>query len=117
MTEPLSNGADKWNLKQSAGWISPEGRFYPCKSWEHDSFAIDLAITIYGFNNGTKCLEEKGWIRLMNSGYPACNLKHSIPTQSQLDTLWDIFQVSTGDFQQELGHWIEEYRELRGESR
>ena len=72
----------------SGGWISPDGDFYPCKYFEHDSLATALSHIYYpeSTSHGVYSLDTKGWIHLSAEGYPLGNK----PTQKQLDILFDI---------------------------
>ena len=47
------------------GWIEPDGTFFPCATWGHDSAANTIASKLYGENviNGSAELERRGWVR------------------------------------------------------
>jgi hypothetical protein len=59
-------------LHQSPGWIAPNGRFFPCLWYEHDSQAEELARRYYPdearCKSGTQIFEEKRWVRLLENG-------------------------------------------------
>src|SRR5690242_16579063 len=38
---------------QSAGWLAPNGKFYPCEYYQHDTFATSLAAIYYDSLDGT----------------------------------------------------------------
>jgi len=81
------NVPEQYN-SQSSGWLSPDGKFYPCDYYQHDSFARSLAAIYYISLEGTKALELCGWIRIYDDG----NVGHLEinPTQKQIDTVQDI---------------------------
>lgn len=48
------------------GWLSPQGRFFPCLPREHDKLAAQLAARFYDSDCGTRTLEQENWIRVCN---------------------------------------------------
>lgn len=77
---------------QWSGWLSPIGEFYPCQSWEHESFAWRLAEK-YGyrdFYSGSKALEENEWVKLKSGDWIV--VAREFLTQKQLDAVWDWLQ-------------------------
>lgn len=44
------------------GWLSPQGAFIPCASWEHDTLADIL------HDGGTATIEGLGWCRVATHG-------------------------------------------------
>lgn len=85
-------------VRQSAAWLSPDGTFYPCLDAEHESLAKCLSVQFYGELRASRELEEQGWLRIYGTGI-SNSLEPFVPTQSQLDTMADLVQVSTGRFQ------------------
>jgi hypothetical protein len=85
-------------IKQSAGWISPSGKFYPCQYFEHDAYAKRLAAIYYNSMGGTKELERQGWIRLYENGNINTSfnnwIEHPITIQ-QINTIQDILSSET----------------------
>jgi hypothetical protein len=75
--------------KQSAGWLSPDGAFFPCHSWEHDDLADHLSAIYYDSIEGTRALEDKKWIRVHYDGTTSSFAK----TQDQLNTVADLQTV------------------------
>lgn len=87
----------KRSITGQSGWLSPDGKFYPCGYMEHISIAHRL-----NRNEGT--LEELGWIKIQ-SGWAISpgGLHHDLPaTQSQIDLLFDWY-TARGE---ELPHWL-----------
>lgn len=86
-------------IKDSEGWLAPDGKYYPCPYSEHDSLA--LSITAIQFRNweGTKYLEERGWMRVCRD-YVLYH--HDKITQPQIDAIFDLSQIATGKFKQTL---------------
>lgn len=68
-----------------AGWVCPAGGYYKGGSWRHES----LAGQITGAKNGTKLLEDEGWVRLTDYGHPVIGDDHYF-TQAQINTLLDL---------------------------
>lgn len=97
-------------LKISGGWLAPDGKFYPCAYMDHLNEAQDLAFVHYKERgDGEQHLEKKGWAKIFSDGtcillgtirfdddlndlYP--NMKY---TQTQLDTLGDLFVLATAE--------------------
>lgn len=50
------------------GWLSPEGKYYPCLSYEHETSAEDITLEVYHDPAGSVLLENEGWLRIMKSG-------------------------------------------------
>ena len=88
-------------LRVGAGWMSPEGIFYPCESWAHDSKADVICRAVLGNLKGTRHLEEVGWLRIYDDGMVARTTDEL--TQKQTDAIWDLHQKSSGEFQRRVG--------------
>lgn len=76
---------EKWD----AGWLSPGGKFYGCKYYEHIALADRL-------DSNEPALEREGWLKLQKDVWiwPWIYLgrEHGKITQPQLDTLFDWHQ-------------------------
>jgi len=87
-------------LKVSAGWLAPDGKFYPCRYMEHLSEAYRLALVYYNSDNGEKTLEEKGWAKIHDDGiiflliYNRSFGKDGKYTQAQINTLGDLLVLA-----------------------
>ena len=80
--------------RQSGGWVSPEGRFYPCRSYEHTTSAFRL-----GDSTGGRGLEDDGWVHIYASGEFYIDNEHrGRISQATLDTIFDIQEASQGLF-------------------
>lgn len=86
-------------LKVSAGWLAPNGKFYPCHYMEHLSEAYRLALVHYNSDDGEKTLEEKGWAKIFGDGIVFL-LRHirfdrdGKYTQAQINTLGDLLVLA-----------------------
>ena len=82
-------------VRDSCGWLSPDGTFFPCESWAHDGTANLICKLEFGFvsDYGTADLEKKGWLRVCEK-YVARAEK---VTQRQVDTLFDLSQLTTDE--------------------
>lgn len=78
-------------VRPGAGWLSLQGKFYPCKAWEHDGLARQICRAVLGVLEGTGYLESRGWIRIYEDGLVALRQKLN---QKQLNTVWDLHQAS-----------------------
>jgi hypothetical protein len=93
---------------RSAGWISPDGLFYPCGYAEHDGAAKSLAAVHYNSLEGVRELERRDWLRLDERGYLR-NYDRGV-TQKQMDTLWKIHSAPVDpDMDNEFGQIILDY--------
>lgn len=86
---------------QSAGWISPQGDFYPCEYYQHDSVGKHLAIIHYKSFDALSELEKNGWIRVFDTGIMDIDYKNGV-TQKQLDTIFDLYKASDGDYKRHM---------------
>lgn len=78
-----------------SGWLSPEGIFYVCEDWEHDSLAYNLVICLTKKHpvNATLRLEEAGWVRV-GCRYVGMRM-NATPTEAQITTLMEIYANTT----------------------
>ena len=81
--------APKVSIEQSGGWLSPDGKFYVCGFYEHDSSAKHLSAIYYNSILGTKLLEENGWIKVGDNGFVFFDYARQL-TKKQIDTLVKI---------------------------
>lgn len=53
------------NIQTLNGWLSPEGKLFPCETTKHYELATELAIML-GFHDADpqRCLERLGWAKL-----------------------------------------------------
>jgi sugar lactone lactonase YvrE len=74
------------------GWISPEGRFWPCRDLFHSLLASRIVRELQLPNTfSNMCLlEDSGWVHVMDDGTVHRSLLHGELTQAQLDALFDI---------------------------
>lgn len=80
-------------ITQDTGWLSPEGRFYPCSYYEHDSIAHRLGKSRWD-------LDRLGWVVLAGSeGIHRGNIE---VTQAQRDLVFDWCTSR----KQELPYWM-----------
>ena len=66
---------------------------------EHDRLSYRLAAAYYADPRGTQALEKHGWLRVQRDGTivrPPFTWREL--TQAQLDVLFTLVQVSTGDY-------------------
>jgi len=91
-------------LRESAGWLSPDGNYYPCRPWEHDYQAEVICRAVLCVLMGTQHLESLGWFRVYDHGMV---VRINTPTQGQLDALWDLHQLAANpDFKRQIGYSI-----------
>lgn len=71
------------------GWLSPEGVFYACEPWEHESFAWRLTekLGLRDHYNAGRELESHGWVKLKSGDWIV--ICREDVTQRQLDALFD----------------------------
>jgi hypothetical protein len=81
----------------SAGWIAPDGKFYACAWYQHDSLGTNLMVQ---FGYATIEEWERNWVRLkydpMTRAAPFVETGGSEQkpiTQAQLNTLYDILSA------------------------
>lgn len=70
-------------ITTDTGWLSPDGKFYPCEYGQHDVWAFRLGFEEYR-------LERLGWVKLQ-SGKVLWNFTGRFePTQPQIDAVFDF---------------------------
>lgn len=90
--------------EESDGWISPDGACYPCEYSEHEGLADRICCTLWGRRGDSKDIEQS-WLKLSRrhgvmNGYKLIGGRRA--TQAQLDTLHDLAQVGSPEWQQTL---------------
>lgn len=93
-------------IEDSFGWLSPEGTYYPCGYCMHGDLASDLIIWRYPDEDpyDDDVLIERGWRRVTDSAvYPWPDVAY---TQAQLDTLFDLSLVASGDVLRGVTLWL-----------
>lgn len=97
------------NLKQSAGWLSPEGHFYECQPVSHLDLAFNLSVCLYNSFDNERILEEKGWLKIYLDGLIAYDRRRTHITQKQLDTLSDLSQAGDGTWNRKIMNEIKNH--------
>lgn len=78
-------------LELGTGWLSPQGKYYPCGSYQHIPTAKMLALELgIVHRNGVRYLEEQGWIGVYDG--LVCIMNNQ-PTQKQLNALFDLSKL------------------------
>jgi hypothetical protein len=99
--EPVSEYLPEPTLDAEDGWLSPDGKLYPCGMEQHNSLQYDLEEHL-----GVEDLEKAGWIKLSGGKIYATGQKigwylddetNNPPTQSQLNTIFDWCQMHHED--------------------
>lgn len=82
-------------MEPSGGWLSPEGKFYPCQYGQHAELASIIGAHLFGELFGTYDLLRRGWAHIYDNGIiPAKQFGVDLQlTQAQLDTLFDLSQL------------------------
>ena len=55
-------------LTQGAGWLAPDGRFWPCQSYEHNYYERALSYMLYGEYDTRNSIENRGWVKIYPDG-------------------------------------------------
>jgi hypothetical protein len=74
-------------ITQDNGWLSPEGKFYPCSYGQHVEIAIRL-----GFDSIQ--IEKLGYLKVQNSQVFLSTLYNNEPSQSQRDIIFDYYKIT-----------------------
>jgi len=74
-------------IKDSAGWLSPEGLFYPCEYGGHLELSYELCIMLNYDNTYSRDFEDRGWLRVDAEYIPF----RKDTTQAQLVTLLKLW--------------------------
>jgi hypothetical protein len=80
----------------TGGWLSPEGRYWPCPDCEHQQ-AADAIVRNVGLptdRDAEKVLEEAGWVHVSDNGMVHSFLGATVLfpdfTQAQLNAMFDL---------------------------
>ena len=80
-------------------WLAPDGRFYACRWLEHDRLSHRLSAALYDDPSGTRLLERRGWVRIQRDGtIIRAPLASTDLSQPQLDVLFSLAQVASGEY-------------------
>ena len=83
------------SITTDSGWLSPDGKFYPCAWMQHDPIVFALGLEV-------AAVEKGGWIRMSVSfvelGGSPFGQPEKPPTQKQIDMIFDWCQ-ETGEEQ------------------
>lgn len=84
-------------IKQSAGWLSPGGKFYDCKYGQHDETAKVITSRLHGiWRDAVYELESLGWLRIESNG-EVYKLDNKKETQAQVNAIQDILSSKQND--------------------
>jgi len=103
-------------IADSPGWLGPGGRFFPCRSWEHDTVADLVYRYVYRqiVPNPVREFEKRGWYRVYAHFVAGYDRE---PTQKQLDTIYDLYLIAADERKRRLGEYLENRSiKMRGES-
>ena len=104
------------------GWISPEGKLFPCQFQDHEWCAEKIVadyrkVEIPSFRWAEDYLEKQGWIKVGSIAYAGMfnpngvSLLH-VPTKKQIRAIQEI-----GRWDESVEKWIEELRIIEREKR
>ena len=74
-------------ITTDCGWLSPEGKFYPCEYGGHVSLAYDLCG-----DGSERELEQLNWIKVQNGKFHRVDYDKP-PTQRQRNLVFDWSQA------------------------
>jgi hypothetical protein len=80
----------------TGGWLSPEGRYWPCPDYEHQKAAEAIVrdVGLQPDRDAEKVLEEAGWVHISANGMVHSFLGATVLfpdfTQAQLDAMFDL---------------------------
>jgi len=90
------------SYKESAGWLAPDGLFYPCENAGHDRLATELAFEIYNSTGGTQTLEKNNWVRISRFGTITCENFFFRLNDLQKGAIENLANMSTGVYQKNM---------------
>lgn len=117
--EVRETGTIKPNIKDSPGWLAPDGRYYPCEWAAHTLLAQELIKLDYpeqervSYNAADDFLVQRGWHRVGLEGNIDSGFQGRIFSESQKSTLRELLTISKGQTQEQLLKdldWIESLR-------
>lgn len=82
-------------VKRYQGWLSPEGKFYPCEYAGHSGLARRLTAHLFNSLDGEELIETT-WLRIHYDGYTSVWCLREL-TQAQRDTLFDLATAEGSD--------------------
>lgn len=80
-------------IKESAGWLAPDGKFYPCEFFEHYELAEQLALLYYNEDSADRGLEVRGWAHIQDTGEMRLYGGKEL-TSAQKNTIMDILAIA-----------------------
>lgn len=98
------------DVKESAGWLAPDGKFYTCSYGGHRSLSIKLSCHYYDqIEDSTKILEEKGWIKVYKNGVIGWDESKELEnfiTKKQKSTLSDLILIDgSEEWNSRMNYW------------
>ena len=85
------------------GWLSPDGKFYPCLSYDHGEEAVDL-VKKYGYpgidenERVDDILISNGWVRISIASYMEHNFVINILRPYSQDQLIFLKPYAYGEY-------------------
>lgn len=103
-------------IQQSPGWLAPDGKFYPCRYFEHDILAGRLSKIYYGTSRSDgSLLEAHNWLRLDYTGFVKSHIHYEGVTQAQIETLSDLCFHADTEYARNLAHELDNILEFQGD--
>lgn len=99
-------------LKHSAFWMSPTGDLYYCNSHGHDGLATCITASLFGNLEGTRLLENSGWLRAYKSGLlvgKGANLPHI--NDDQAFVISQLKESGDDDWKYRLSEYLRLYEQ------
>jgi len=88
-------------ITSDTGWLSPEGKFHGCGYMGHIELARDL-------EEDEIRLEKKGWVKLQNNDLTWDHSGRFMPTQRQIDLVFDWFRKQDKPMPKDFVEFLEE---------
>ena len=85
----------KAEIKESAGWLSPDGQFYPCLERGHISLAETICRSMLGVLKEEEELRKRKWAKVWGSG--DADRMYSLLTDAQVATMLKIAEIAEHD--------------------
>lgn len=77
-------------LEAKAGWLSPQGKYYPCGGHQHAGASRMLALELGEAHGYERYLELRGWIKTYGT---VVAIPERPPTQRQIDVLFELSRL------------------------
>lgn len=92
-------------IKSKSGWLTTKGEYYPCGYCEHSETAYALLNKEYKQHfDHERLAQQLGWIKVVGGNqHPFYILK--VPTQKQLDFLFDYCEKHDMDYESTIEKW------------